>query len=140
MHSSRESSQPRDQTQASHIAGSFFTIWATSEAQEYWSRYNLSVLQEIFPAQESNCGLSACIAGRFFTSWATRDASVRSTKVQIFLSYSKEKYSENMNSFFYLAQSVLSRLRFDPFPALIIDFVGTCKLWPRQNPAAFLFL
>ena len=31
--SSRESSQPRDQTQVSHIAGGFFTIWATREAQ-----------------------------------------------------------------------------------------------------------
>ena len=29
------SSQPRDQTKVSHIAGGFFTSWATSEAQ-YW--------------------------------------------------------------------------------------------------------
>ena len=34
---SRESSQPRDQTQVSSIAGGFFTSWATREAQEYWS-------------------------------------------------------------------------------------------------------
>ena len=34
---SRGSSQPRDQTQNSHIAGGFFTIWATREAHEYWS-------------------------------------------------------------------------------------------------------
>ena len=34
---SRGSSQPRDQTQVSHIAGGFFTPWATREAQEYWS-------------------------------------------------------------------------------------------------------
>ena len=34
---SRESSQPRDRTQVSHIAGGFFTSWATREAQEYWS-------------------------------------------------------------------------------------------------------
>ena len=34
---SRGSSQPRDQTQVSHIAGGFFTRWATREAQEYWS-------------------------------------------------------------------------------------------------------
>ena len=33
----RGSSQPRDQTQVSHIAGGFFTSWATREAQEYWS-------------------------------------------------------------------------------------------------------
>ena len=34
---SRESFQPRDWTQVSHIAGRFFTSWATKEAQEYWS-------------------------------------------------------------------------------------------------------
>ena len=36
---SRGSSQPRDGTQVSHIAGRFFTSWATKEAQEYWSGY-----------------------------------------------------------------------------------------------------
>ena len=34
---SRESSQPREQTQVSHIAGRLFAIWANREAQEYWS-------------------------------------------------------------------------------------------------------
>ena len=37
--SSRGSSQPRDRTQVSHIAGGFFTSWATREAQGYWSGY-----------------------------------------------------------------------------------------------------
>ena len=32
---SRGSSQPRDRTQISRIAGGFFTSWATREAQEY---------------------------------------------------------------------------------------------------------
>ena len=32
MPSSRGSSQPRDRTQVSHMAGGFFTIWATREA------------------------------------------------------------------------------------------------------------
>ena len=31
MPSSRESSQPRDWTQVSHIVGRFFTVWATRE-------------------------------------------------------------------------------------------------------------
>ena len=35
---SRESSQPRNQIQVSAFVGGFFTIWATKEAQEYWSR------------------------------------------------------------------------------------------------------
>ena len=32
MPSSRGSSQPKDRTQVSHIAGSFFTVWVTREA------------------------------------------------------------------------------------------------------------
>ena len=35
--SSRRSSQTRDQTQVSRTAGRFFIVWATREAQEYWS-------------------------------------------------------------------------------------------------------
>ena len=34
---SRESSQTRDQTQVSWIAGGLFTIWTPREYQEYWS-------------------------------------------------------------------------------------------------------
>ena len=34
---SRGSSQLRDRTQVSCIAGGFFTSWAIREAQEYWS-------------------------------------------------------------------------------------------------------
>ena len=56
---SRGSSQPRDRTQVSCIAGGFFTIWATREAQEYWSG-SLSLLQGIFPVQGSNPGLLHC--------------------------------------------------------------------------------
>ena len=37
MPSSRGSSQPKDQTQVSCIAGRFFTDWATTKPQEYWS-------------------------------------------------------------------------------------------------------
>ena len=49
---SRGSSQPRDQTPVSRIAGRFFTSWITREAQEYWSgsltsnRSNLLHLQK----------------------------------------------------------------------------------------------
>ena len=47
---SRGSTQSRDRTQDSHIAGRFFTSWTTREAQEYW----------IFPSQESNQDLLHC--------------------------------------------------------------------------------
>ena len=36
MPSTRDSSQSMDPTQVSHIAGGFFTDWATMEAQEHW--------------------------------------------------------------------------------------------------------
>ena len=67
---SRGSSKPSDGNQASHIAGGFFTIWATREAQEYWVG-SLSFLQGIILTQETNGGL--CIAGAFFTRWASRE-------------------------------------------------------------------
>ena len=40
----RGSSKPRDQTQVSHIAGGFFTSWATREASS-WP--NLSIISPI---------------------------------------------------------------------------------------------
>ena len=43
MPSSRGSSQPRDQIEVSRIAGGFFTIWATREAQNTeWIAYPFS--------------------------------------------------------------------------------------------------
>ena len=55
---SRGSSQLRDRTQISHIAGAFFSSWATRKAQEYWS--GLSLLQRIFLTQELNWGILHC--------------------------------------------------------------------------------
>ena len=52
MPSSRESSQPRDQTQVSHIAGRFLTDWATREDQDpsnLTAVYAVSILKEISP-------------------------------------------------------------------------------------------
>ena len=48
MPSSRELSQPRDQTQVSPIAGGFFTVWATREALD-----RLYTLRLIFVDLES---------------------------------------------------------------------------------------
>ena len=47
---SRRSSQPRDQTQVSCIAGGFFTSWATREAQIPWRREWLMVTHSSIPA------------------------------------------------------------------------------------------
>ena len=59
MPSSRGSSQPRDQIQVSHIAGRFFTDWATREAQEYWSGEPIPSPGDL-SAIESNQGLLHC--------------------------------------------------------------------------------
>ena len=64
------SSQPRNQTRVSCIAGGFFTSWASKEAQEYWN--GLSLLRWIFPTQESNQGLLHC--RWILYHWATREA------------------------------------------------------------------
>ena len=75
MPSSRGSSQLRDQTWVSHIAGGFFfTVWVTREAQRIleWIAYPFS--RGSF--QPRNWTGVSCIAGRFFTSWATREAKI----------------------------------------------------------------
>ena len=79
--SSRASSQPRDGTQVSHIAGRFFTIWDTREAQEYWNGYPIpSPGVSSQPRKQTRV---SCIGGRFFTSWATREALCLIAKGQI---------------------------------------------------------
>ena len=59
MPTSRGSSQPRDQTQASRIAGRLFTIWATRKAQEYWSE-----LQCPSPGELSKLGIEPGLLGK----------------------------------------------------------------------------
>ena len=57
---SRRSSRLRDWTQVSHIAGGFFTSWATQGMPTNTRVGNLSLLQWIFLTQESNQGLLHC--------------------------------------------------------------------------------
>ena len=69
------SSQPRNQTQVSRIAGRFLTLQAESLPGEPQGKSkntgvgSLSLLQGIFPTQESNRVF--CITGAFFTCRAT---------------------------------------------------------------------
>ena len=71
----RGSSQPRDQTQISHIAGEFFTSWATEKPKN--TRVgSLSLLQWIFPTQELNWGLLHC--RQILYQWAIREALLHS--------------------------------------------------------------
>ena len=71
---SRGSYQPRDQTQVSHIAGWFFTSWAT------WKHKNIGVGSLSFLYQSSrpeNRIAISCIAGGFFIKWAIRRRAVK---------------------------------------------------------------
>ena len=65
---SRGSSQTRDRTQVSCIAGRVFTSEPQGKTKNTGVG-SLSLLQQIFPTQESN--KVTWIAGRFFTNWAS---------------------------------------------------------------------
>ena len=81
IHFSRGSSQPRDETLVSHIAGGLFINWAIGKPKNtgvgslslIWSRNGTRV---------------SYIAGRFFTNWATGEAhillSIKENKMQPF--------------------------------------------------------
>ena len=71
---SRESSQPRDRTQVSRIAGGFFTSWATREAQEYWSGQPIPSLADL-PDPGIKPG-SPALQANSFTYWARLEASL----------------------------------------------------------------
>ena len=64
---SRGSSQPRDRTQVSCTAGGFLPSEPLGKPKNTGVD-SLSLLQQIFPTQESN--QVSCIAGGFFTNWA----------------------------------------------------------------------
>ena len=68
---SRGSSQPRDQTQVSHIAGRFFTSWPPRKPKILeWVAYPFSSGSS-WPRNRTRV---SCFAGKFFTNWAVREA------------------------------------------------------------------
>ena len=68
---SRGSSQPRGWIWVSHLAGGFFTNWATRETQEYWSGWVAYLFSSRSSWPRNRTGVF-CIAGGFFTNWAMR--------------------------------------------------------------------
>ena len=80
MPSSRGFFQSRDRTLVSRIAGGFFTVWATREAQEYWSCLPCPPSGNLSDTEIEPTSLVSCI-GRwgllffgFFTTSATWEA------------------------------------------------------------------
>ena len=64
---SRGSSQSRDWTHVSRVAGGFFTSWATREAQEYWNGLSYCPPESSWPRDQTISYVS-CTVGRFFTT------------------------------------------------------------------------
>ena len=78
MLSCRASSQPRDGTQVSHIAGGFFTIYLSHQGSKRileWLDYPLARVS-LWAMNRSEV---SCIADKFFTNWATTEAQILNT-------------------------------------------------------------
>ena len=63
---------PGIKASSSALAGRLFTIWATREAQEYWSGWVAYSFSRESSQIRNRTGVS-CTTGGFFTSWATRE-------------------------------------------------------------------
>ena len=105
---SRGSSQPRHRTQVSCIAGRFFTSRATGKPKNTGVG-SLSLLQQIFPIQESNPVSS--IASRFSTNWAIREAQEEDVSYNWWdLRFNKIEYQIDIDyivSWFYYADHLI---------------------------------
>ena len=77
------SSQPRDQTQVSHIVGGFFTSWATREAPRILE--GVAYLFSSGSSRPRNWTGVSLIAEGSFTNWAIREAVLPDKIVPVFL-------------------------------------------------------
>ena len=76
---SRVSSWPRNRNQVSHIAGRFFTIWATKETLRILEWVAIPFFRgSSWPRDQT---WVSHIADRFFTIWATREGLGKLIKV-----------------------------------------------------------
>ena len=125
---SRRSSQPRDQTQVSHIAGRFFTSWATREA--------LSLLQQIFPTQKLNWGLLHC---RWILYQLSHQRSPRTLEwvAYPFCSRSSQFNSQKLNQGLLHCRQILYQLSYQgspetkpwkPWKLVVKKLFGSCSL------------
>ena len=94
---SKGSSQPKDQTQVSHITGRFFTVWATMEAQEYWSGQPVPSpgylphpgIEPLSPALQVD-SLPAELPGKLWVGWQGQCQFILNSKI-IFFSHSSKQ-------------------------------------------------
>ena len=130
---SRESSQPRDWTQASHFAGRFFTSWATRGAQEYWS---LSLLQGIFLTQELNRGL---LHGRWILYQLNYEGSWKTYKLAILEDLQTSFPSSMREARISYKYTYIPSLNFPPNPLGCYRAQGWAPCVIQQLPTSYLF-
>ena len=83
------SSQPRNQTQVSRIAGRFFTSWVTREAQKYWSGFSPADLPDpgnelVSPALQADFSPTELSGKLRLYSQSHREASKRIKRELLF--------------------------------------------------------
>ena len=78
MPSSRGSSQPRDQTQISHIADRFFTIWATREAVTQWTKFLFLQKSSVLKEERSKSKSSSWTITNLYIAGSQHGASINS--------------------------------------------------------------
>ena len=132
MSSSWWSSHSRDQSQFFCIAGRLFTIWATREAQEYWSGWVAYSFSRESSQTRNRTGVS-CIAGRLFTSWATREAPPDFSPTIYGVAQSRT-WLKRLSS----SSSEWKSLRMEPRTLLYLRcYPCDCQVW---EPLVLLFL
>ena len=84
------SSQPRDRTQVSHIAGGFFTSWATREAQILSEKWENAERKENSQATQNNINLDIKVKERYTQLNAEFQRIARRSKKAFFNEQCKE--------------------------------------------------
>ena len=93
---SRESSQPRGQTQVSCIAGGFFTVWATSKVSVQSAQFSHSVMSDSLQPHELQQAKLPCLLP---TSWACSNSCPLSQWCHPTISSSVIPFSPCLQSF-----------------------------------------
>ena len=101
MRSSRGSSQPRNQTQVSHIAGRFFTAWATREVQLLPKSPSPSVLPIFLWGRESQSS---------FFHFPDETTSVQRWASKLSLLFHRAPCSLSLSFFFFGLHLLLIRI------------------------------
>ena len=122
------SSQHRDQTQVSCMAGGFFTIWATRKSPRIleWVVYLFSRGSY----QPRNWMRVSRNAGRFFTSWATRKAPFDT----ITPGYSPRCQTDRFNFFWHEKYQQMSREVLISARRVMLGWCGTYIQWNITQP------